>query len=136
MDHDAPPESLHFMAAGALLEALTAHDFRQLEAALDPDATMSALLPGGFREWSGAPDIGAAFERWFGQARRFEVVDASVGHIGSLLELRWRFRLEAARFDDASMVVEQHAFASTGPTGRVRHISLLCSGFWKEHPDQ
>jgi hypothetical protein len=97
---------------------------------------MSALLPSGFREWVGAPEIGAAFGRWFGDAHRFEVLDASVGHIGSLLELRWRCRLVAARFDDAPMVVEQHAFASTAPSGRVSHISLLCSGFWREHPEE
>lgn len=136
MDHDVPPEAPHFATAGVLLDALASHDFEQLEAALDDDASMSALLPSGFREWAGAAEIGAAFGRWFGDARRFEVVDASVGHIGSLLELRWRCRLEAARFDHAPMVVEQHAFASTGPSGRVCHISLLCSGFWREHPEQ
>jgi hypothetical protein len=136
VDHDAPLEAPHFATAGVLLEALAAHDFDQLESVLDVDASMSALLPSGFREWVGAPEIGAAFGRWFGDAHRFEVLDASVGHIGSLLELRWRCRLVAARFDDAPMVVEQHAFASTAPSGRVSHISLLCSGFWREHPEE
>jgi len=122
-----------FTTAGVLLEALTVHDFQHLAAALDVDASMSALLPGGFHEWNGAVAICAAFERWFGDTDTYEVVDATIGRIGALLELRWRLRLGADRFGDAVMVVEQHVYARTGPAGRISHISLLCSGFWKEH---
>jgi hypothetical protein len=65
--------------------------------------------------------------------RRFEVTDASVGEVGALLQLRWRLRLRGARLGDVAMVVEQHAYAATGATGRIERMSLLCSGFWKEH---
>jgi hypothetical protein len=118
-----------------LLEALAAQDFAQLEAVLDADASMAALVPGGLRECSGAPAVREAFEGWFGATDRFEVTDASVGQIGALLELRWRIQLEAARFGGAVMIVEQHAYACTGPSGRIHNLSLLCSGFWNSTLD-
>jgi uncharacterized OsmC-like protein len=125
----------HFAAGGVFLEALASHDFRKLAPALDADAAMSALLPGGLREWVGAAEICTAFERWFGEVDRFEVAEASIGQIGSLLALQWRIRLSAERLGDAVMVVEQHAYAATGPSGRIRRISLLCSGFWNDHSE-
>jgi len=130
-----PPSAPHFAVAGVLLEALAAHDFQGLAAALDVDASLSALLPRGFHQWQGAPDICDRFETWFGDVDQFEVVDASVGLVGSLLQLRWRLRLQGARLGDEPKVVEQHVYATTGPTGRIQHLSLLCSGFWPEHPD-
>jgi len=122
----------HFATAGVLLEALAGRDFRQLATAFEDGATMSALLPRGFVEWTGAEEVCGAFATWFADPTGFEVVDASVGHVGTLLELRWRLRVAGGRFGDASMVVEQHAFASTGPAGRIDHVALLCSGFWPE----
>ncbi len=73
--------------------------------------------------------------RWFGDAEEFEVVDASVGQVGDRLQLRWRVRVRAARFGDEPMIVEQHAYASTAPTGHIAHLALLCSGFCRERPD-
>ncbi len=93
---------------------------------------MSALLPGGLRQWEGAADIGAAFERWFGDTSSYEVADATVGQVGELCALRWRLRVRAERFGDDAMVVEQVAYAAIGPTGRIARISLLCSGFWPQ----
>ncbi len=129
MDHDVP----QFAVAGLLLEALAAHDFERLAATLDCDATLSALLPSGHREWRGANDIAGAFELWFGDADEFELVDASVGRIGALIELRWQLRVRAARRGAAAMVVEQHVYAATGRDGRIARLSLLCSGFWPDH---
>ena len=123
----------HFEAAGMLLDALAAHDFDALEDALDGAATMACLLPRGFREMDGPAEITAAFRTWFGDVDCCEVVDASVGQIGDLLELRWRLRVGGGRFDDAVKVVEQHAYATLGEGGRIDHLRLLCSGFWDEH---
>ena len=129
------PGSPHFAAAGIVLDALTAHDFARFDDALDADASLSALLPRGFREWHGASEICAQFERWFGDVERFEVADASVGQVGALLQLTWRLRLKGERLGDETMIVEQHAYAATGASGRIERLSLLCSGFWEEHVD-
>jgi hypothetical protein len=128
---DAP--TAHFAIAGALLDALADHDFDRLAAAFEAEARLSALLPRGFVEWQGAAEIRAAFERWFGDVTEYELVDATVGDVGDLLQLRWRLRVNGERFGGVAQVVEQHAYASAGPAGRIGRISLLCSGFWPEH---
>jgi hypothetical protein len=127
--------SPQFATAGCLLEVMAAHDFSQLTAVLDPDAALSALLPRGYDEWHGAPAICAQFETWFGNTTDYEVVDAAVGQVGSLLELRWRLRVRADRLGDDAKLVEQHVYATTGPTGRIESMRLLCSGFREEHVD-
>ncbi len=134
MDTDTSPSAPGFAVAGSFLEALAAGDFPGLAAVLDADASMHALLPRGFVEWHGAAAICSAFATWFGDAEEFEVADASVGQVGSRLQLRWRLRVRAARLGDEPMVVEQHVYATTGPTGGIRSMSLLCSGFCHEHP--
>jgi hypothetical protein len=126
--HDAA----HLAVAGALVDAVATHDFDRLTAVLDDEATLAALLPRGFVEWRGAREIVGAFTGWFGDADEFAVIDASVGLVGSLLQLRWRLRVRAARRGDAPMIVEQHAYAAIGARGRIDRISLLCSGFWPE----
>ena len=131
----SPSTAPHFAVAGIVLDALTAHDFARFEDALDADASMSALLPRGFREWQGSSEICAQFERWFGDVDRFEVADATVGQVGGLLQLTWRLRLKGERLGDESMIVEQHVYAATGASGRIERMSLLCSGFWEEHVD-
>jgi SnoaL-like protein len=133
---DASPSAPQFAVAGLLLEAFAAHDFDRLATALDDHASLSALLPRGFDEWNGAAGIRSAFEQWFGDVDEFEVADASVGQVGSRLQLRWRVRVRGGpRFGDEAMVVEQYLYADTAPNGRVRHMSLLCSGFCPEHLD-
>jgi len=122
-----------FAVAGAFLEALAAKDFGRLAAGLDDDAALSALLPRGFCEWHGPAEIVATFERWFGDVEEFEVVDASVGQFGARLQLRWRVRLRGARLGTDAMVVEQHVYADTAASGRIRSMSLLCSGYCREH---
>jgi hypothetical protein len=119
--------------AEALLDALADHDFDRLADAFEPDAAMSALLPRGHDEWQGAVDIRAAFERWFGDVAALEVADSSIGRCGDLLQLRWRLRVQGGpRFGARAMVVEQHACAQPGPTGRIGRLSLLCTGFWPQ----
>ena len=127
------PTSPHFAVAGIVLAALADHDFDRFDDALAAEASMAALLPRGFREWKGASEICAQFERWFGDVERFEVADATVGQVGALLQLTWRLRLKGERLGEAPMIVEQHVYAATGARGRIERMSLLCSGFWEEH---
>jgi hypothetical protein len=124
-----------FEAAGALLDAVCARDFDGIAEALQPDATMSALLPRGFREWTGAESIASAFATWFGDLDRFAVADAAVGKVGPLVQMSWRLRVGGGRFEAASKVIEQQVFAGVGADGRIHHVSLLCSGFWDEPVD-
>ena len=119
-----------FAVAGSFLEALAGRDFDRLGRALDPAATMSALLPRGFDTWDGPDAIVAAFERWFGDVDAFEVLDAAVGQVGGRLQLRWRVRVEGGpRFPDGARVLEQNVFADTAANGRIVFLALLCSGF-------
>lgn len=133
--HHVPPATPRFETGGQLLEALSAGDFEHVASAFEADASLSALLPRGFREWQGATAIGGAFAGWFGNVEEFEVTDASIGQLGRLLQMRWRLRLRGVRFGSEPMVVEQHVCAATGPHDRIQHMSLLCSGFWPEHVD-
>jgi hypothetical protein len=130
---DTTESAPHFAVAGVVLDALAAQDFTRLGAALDADAEMSALVPKGLRECHGPAEICAMFETWFGDFDEYAVTDASVGAVGALLQMRWRLRVKGPRFGDEQMIVEQHAYAATGPSGRISRISLLCSGFWPEH---
>jgi ketosteroid isomerase-like protein len=119
--------------AEALLDALAAHDFDRLADAFEPDAVMSALLPRGHDEWQGAVDIRAAFERWFGDVDELEVAHSAISRIGDSLQLHWRLRVcGGPRFGAQPMVVEQHACAQPGPTGRIAQMALLCTGFWPQ----
>jgi hypothetical protein len=129
------PVAPQFAVAGSLLEALVASDFDRLAALLDSDASLSALLPGGFTEWHGPAAIAGAFEGWFGDVEASELIDASLGQVGRRLQLRWQLRLRGARFGNQARVVEQYAYADTGSNGRIQRLALLCSGFCKEHPD-
>jgi hypothetical protein len=127
-----PAANPHFAIAGGFVESLAAHDFGGLAAALEPDATMAALLPRRNVSWEGAADICAAFASWFGDVEEFEVADVSVGQVGELLQLRWRVRVRGIRFGAEPMIAEQCVYASTGPNARIDRIRLLCSGFWTE----
>lgn len=131
----ATPSIPHFSVAGTFLEGLAAQDFDRLGSALGEAAHLRALVPRGLVEFDGAGEIQAAFTRWFGDTRQFELVDAVVGEVGSRLHLRWRLRLQAERLGDGWFVVEQQAYADTGDAGRIDHISLLCTGYCRERSD-
>jgi hypothetical protein len=130
-----PDSAPHFAVAGLFLEMLAAGDFGRLAGALDPDATMAALLPKGFREWHGAGEICAVFAGWFGDVDDYEVVDASVGQVGNRLQLRWRVRVRGPRLGEGARLVEQQVYAETGPSGRISGMRMLCSGYCPEHVD-
>lgn len=120
-----------WQTAGSLLDAITRRDFAALRDSLAPDIRFRALIPPGAFDLDDADDVAARFERWFGGTDEFEVVDASVGQVGSRMALRWRVRMWPAGDEAAARIVEQHAYA-TG-TDRVASMDLLCSGFHAEH---
>jgi hypothetical protein len=115
-------------AAARLLDALTRRDFAALAQSLSPSIAFRALVPPGPFALTGPDAVSAKFEKWFGGPDSFEVLDASIGPIGSKTALRWRVRMCTA--DGAARVVEQHLFA-TGAE-QLDSIDLLCSGFHAE----
>jgi hypothetical protein len=129
------PEEPQFAAAGLFLEKLATGDFDQLAVALEPDATLRALLPRRYREWEGCQGVCDAFTGWFGGMTEYAVLDASVGLVGTRLHLSWRLHVRGERLGPHDFVVEQQGYADPGPTGRVQSLSLVCSGFCREHPD-
>jgi hypothetical protein len=118
------PESVR-----VFLDSLAAQDFPRLASALSADVHLRALLPGEFREWDGAERVTATFKRWFGNTEEFEFVDATVDAVGSRLHLRWRAHLRAERLGEGWFVVDQEAYIDTDVDDRIRHLSLLCSGY-------
>jgi hypothetical protein len=80
-------------------------------------------------------DVFGAFVGWFGRAEEYELIEASVGQVGPRLQLGWCARVRGGPYGDATFVVEQHAYADVGPTGRIRAMSMICSGFARERLD-
>jgi hypothetical protein len=112
---------------GLLIESLARRDFAAIGNCLDDEVRLRALLPFGPIELSGHHDVVGWFHDLFGPAQGFELVDGTVGEIGSRLYLRWRVSLVAAEAARPRWVVEQHVFATA--TERITSLDLLCSGF-------
>jgi hypothetical protein len=129
------PSPTEFGVAASLLEALADGDFARIASVVSDGATLSALLPGGFRQWQGAAEIAATFDRWFGNAEQCDLIDGSIGQLGPRLRMHWRLRVRAERLGPHPRIVEQHAYADTASTGRIQSMSLLCSGFCDEQSD-
>ena len=134
MTSTAAPTAPQFATAGAFLEELAAGQFSRLGVALEEDARLSALLPRGHVEWIGRDAVCDAFAGFFGGMDEYEVLDATIGHVGDRLQLRWRLHVRGGRLGPDDFVVEQHAYADAGPTGRIRFLALVCSGFRRAHP--
>jgi hypothetical protein len=126
------PSTGEFAVTTSLLEALSDGDFARIATVVSDDATLSALLPGGFRQWKGAAEIAATFNRWFGDAEHCDLIDASLSRVGPRLGMHWRVRVRAERLGPHPLIVEQYAYADTASTGRIQSMSLLCSGFYAE----
>jgi len=121
--------------AGSFLDGLLTQDFAHLAASLAPDVHLRTLLPGGFREWSGAAAVADRFARWFGDTVRFEPIEHAVGQVGGRPQLRWRLRLQADRLGHGWFVVDQIAYADTDAHNRIARLDLLCSGYLPERSD-
>lgn len=130
MTTTAAPTVPHFTAAAAFLEALAEADFDRLATTLDPGCAMRALLPPGYFEFEGSEEIAGQLAGWFGPPTRIELVDATVGEVGSKVHLRWRLRAQRSAESSDREVVEQQAYVEAGEL--ITRIDLLCSGF---HPD-
>ncbi len=129
----APVDSLDgvYWPVGALfLDSLAHRDFTTMGACLESDVRMRALTPPGPFDANGATEAMSHFRRWFGGEDAFEVVDASIGQVGSRLYLRWRVRMRSASDPTASRVAEQHAFVTSAEL--ISTLDLLCSGFQPE----
>jgi hypothetical protein len=123
-----PQSTTRWSVGGQLLEALAERDFDSLANCLEPEATMRALLPGGPAEFQGAPQITERFRYWFGGAEEFEVLNGTVGDVGSRLHVAWRLRLyPTPRGNRDWHVLEQQAYLRA--SDRIDLIDLLCSGF-------
>jgi hypothetical protein len=117
---------------GVFLEALATRDYSRMASTLAPAVRFRAMLPRGPMAWEGADAVAEAFDSWFGQADDFEVVDATVGELGSRLHLCWRIRVRPAPFGigEGWHLVEQQAYADTNDI--IQTLDLLCSGFQPE----
>ncbi len=125
------PAITRWSVGGLLLEALAARNFAALADCFEPSASMRALLPDGPAEFVGASEIVAAFERWFGSAKEFEVVAGTVGEVGHHLSVAWRLRAHPTpRGDDQWHVIEQQAYVRA--TNRIDAIDLLSTEFMSE----
>jgi ketosteroid isomerase-like protein len=133
-EQTATPPIPHFAVAGTFLEALAARDLTRLAATLTADAELHAMVPRGPLQFTGPEQISAALHRWFVEVDEFELLDADIGEVGPRLYLRWRVRVSSAeRFGPGTFLVEQQVYADTDDSGRIIRISLLCSGYCREH---
>jgi len=98
----------------------------------EPDATLTALLPDGVRQWRGPERIARAFVTWFGIVDQLEFLQTGFGRLGPRLQWRWRARVHGGHFGDAYFVVEQHLYVDPAASGRIGEMSLLCSGFSRD----
>ena len=110
-----------------LLDALTHRDFDAMQKLFADDVRFRALIPPGGIELHTAEETAAKFRSWFGGEGDFEILDASLGQVGSRLYARWRARMSPLGHPAESRVAEQHVF-TTGST-RIETLDLLCSGF-------
>lgn len=116
--------------AERLLTAITARDFSALEAALEPDSYLRALLPAGLVEETGPARITRRFRDWFGAAERFEVLEAGTQITGDRPSLQYRFRLRRRGEDET--LISQYVIL-TGTDGAVGAMHLVCTGFRSAH---
>ncbi len=124
----SPAPRTRWSVAGLLVEAIAARDFNKMTDCFEPAAVMRALLPRGPAEFRGASQIVGAFREWFGDAKGFEVLDATVGDVSSRLHASWRLRVHPTpRGDTRWHLIEQQAYAQAEE--RISSIDLLCSGF-------
>ncbi len=128
----APPPAPSASIADVFLAHLAAGDFAALATLFEPDVSFVALLPDGLREWHGPEQVETAFAGWFGRVEEYALVAASVDHVGPRLQLQWRARVRGGPFGAVPHIVEQQVYADPGPSGRIAHLSMLCSGFAPE----
>jgi len=118
------------------VDALVAKDRHALVSVLDPQIDFRGLTPN--RDWRGtAPDevVEIGIGNWFEPRDHVrEVLEFQTEPIADRHHLRYRLRVSNP---DGEYVVEQQAY-SDAPDGRIRRMSVVCSGFrpWEATPDE
>ena len=120
--------------AGRFIDALAARDFDGVVATLTDDVRFRALLPSRTLDLEGRQAVRATFDTWFGDTGRWELVEAVVGEVGGRLHIRWRASVTKPPAGTGNLLVEQQIYADAGPDGRLRDVSLLCTGFRPDQP--
>ena len=117
---------------GVFLEALASRDYSLMGTTLAPSVRFRAMLPPGPMDWQGRDEVAGVFGSWFGDAKDFELIDATVGEVGGRLHMSWRLRVRPAPFGigEGWHVIEQQAYADAAEA--IESLDLLCSGF---HPE-
>lgn len=128
-DSQTATDSLMLAVAGQLIDGLAARDFDAVVDALTDDVTFRALLPKRILDLHGGEAVRATFETWFGATDRWNLVEAVVGEVGGRVHLRWRLDLTNPDVGPGTFIVEQLLYADPAADGRLRDVSLLCSGY-------
>jgi hypothetical protein len=115
--------------AGRLIDALARQDFSSLGHALDDDVHLRALVTPGLVELHGSEAVVDKFRYWFGDTDGFDLLDATIGEVAGRLHLSWRVRLRAPRLGEGWRVVEQQTYLTSGESGRIARLDLLCTGY-------
>jgi hypothetical protein len=125
--------ALRLAVAGQFVDGLASRRFDRVVATFVDDVHFRALLPSRVLDLEGTDAVRTTFETWFGDAERWELVEAVVGEVGGRLHLRWRARLTKPQVASGNLLVEQQMYADAAPDGRLRDVALLCTGFRPDH---
>lgn len=110
---------------GSFVERLAARDFEGLEAALDPDVRLRAIIPPRLEEHHDRAAAAGRFRDWFADADRFELIERRIAPSADRWLVTYRIALEEG---EGPREIEQHLFCDVGPK-LIARIDLLCSGF-------
>lgn len=127
-------DALALAVAGRFIDGLAARDFDTVLDALTDDVAFRALLPTRVLDVTGRKAVAATFDVWFGKVECWEMLEAVVGEVGGRVHLRWRLRLTNPAVGPGTFLVEQQIYADAGPDGRLRDVSLLCTGYRPMQP--
>jgi hypothetical protein len=100
---------------GVLLDALTQRDFDAMQRLFADNVRFRGLTPPGEFELHTAEEAAAKFRSWFGGEDEFEILDASLGQVGSRLYARWRARMAPPGQQAESRIAERHVFTTGTP---------------------
>jgi|SRR5947209_19360405 len=124
---EAVPSGPRWAVGGRFVDALGQRDFDGMARCLDRSVQFRGLLPSGPFDVVGPEAAMVRFRQWFGGPDLCEMIDATVGEVGSKLYLRWRVAMTPASSGAPVRVAEQHLFATIDQ--RIVGLDLLCSGF-------
>jgi SnoaL-like domain len=124
--------ALRFAVAGRFIDGIVDHDFEAVVGSLTEDVTFRALLPRRVLDLEGAAAVRTIFHTWFGAAEHWELLEAVVGEVGGRIHLRWRLRFTKPDLGPGTFLVEQQAYADTGPDGRLSNVALICTGYLRD----